>query len=929
MISINSIQETQPGGSGRKEWRFVLFVPLPPLLPSLLTWDHPLRLINELLKQDSNGKEHLMNTYHMLCLLVGLLLVRAASAPAQSGGLPPEAAQVLFLIDDSASMTETAFDPSAPQASRWEVLGRVFPQWRKRLGRETLVGALSVGGGCGAPPAIRLPVGTDRTRLATEIAHAQPHGNTNLNAALLASPGLFAPGVRGSKRIILLSDGLNTCPPHRSTCDIAQELHSDHGIIIDVVAWITEPKMVDEFRCIASATGGTFTAPQTFDDWVNIPLPVLDPWPYVVLALGFATLLLAASVLYRHGFHVLGWGTGTATLAGGMLWLLGILVVYLVLFVKAGWVAALLGGAVLAAMLAIALRREKGAPTRGTPIAAPSAEGPSPWSPIGVVLLACLLIHGVSFADDPPPTTVTARFPPRYHHILALDLSGSVAQSIGEMKFLLARYAELYALPGEELSLVGFAMDEAGGVKELSTFTVPESGSPFILNRLLDDLSIRNPKRTKTYFRPLADFLNQFLFGVRLMPVVVVVSDGVSDGVADAARGVIAFKDIPFESFGQRGVYPAPGMRNWKVAITGGGGLDLTALFQKPIAPPHTGEHLPQRLGPVIEPDLIDPLLLIETDETVRLLPTWNPLSRRVHGTLSIRVRQERVIRFRTFRVFLRRGNDTMPVGSVPPTLIDSTAKPFAFPVTVEVMGRETEEAVVQVTLDQGGTTRTLYPQKPATLQLMRVSYWAAFWQQLLLMGFAIFIGGVSVVLMRGHLRQGERHRQEIVQVLGGPAVPLSRFKSLPIGGEGCPLAVPGVAAGMVLATATWTGARETLTLQPWHGVRMKVNGADVIGSTTYRLGQPIQFITSDGNTCDVTLYPGAHKDIGFGTTFPGSGNGFTQGAPFPDLGGSGTAHASPFSGFVGIAPPDAEGGLSAVPGGSSGNSGRNPDTYI
>ncbi len=870
-----------------------------------------------------------MKACQILISIIGLLLLDVAKAQAQSRALPPEAEQVLFLIDDSASMTETAFDPSAPQASRWEVLGRVFPQWMQRLGRETLVGALSVGGECGAPPAVRLPVGTDRTRLATEIAKAQPHGNTNLNAALLASPGLFAPGVRGSKRIILLSDGLNTCQPHRSTCEIAQELKRDHGIIIDVVAWITEPKMVDEFRCVASATGGTFTAPQTLKDWVNIPLPVFNPWPYVVLALGCATLLLGARVLYRHGFHVLGWSTGTATLAGGMLLLLGTLVLYLVLFVKAGMVAALLSGAVLTVMLAMAVRQGKGAPTRGAPYAAP-ADSPSPWSPLGVVLLGCLLVLRPSVADDTSPMTARVESPPRssggaprYHHILALDLSGSVTPFIGEMKGLLARYAELYALPGEEISLVGFAIDETGGVKELYTFTVPESGSQFILNRILDDLAIQNPKQTKTYFRPLANFLNEFLKGVRLQPVVVVVSDGVSDGFADAAKGLVDFREIPFESFGQRGVYPAPGMRSWKVAITGGAGLDLTALFQKPIAVPHVGNHPPQLLGPVIEPELIDPFLFVETDETLLLQPIfWNPFSRQVHGTLSIRVRNERVARFRTFRVELRKGNNTVPAGTVPSTLIAPNAKPFTFPVTWETTGQsppqsigETSEAVVQVILDQGGTTRTIYPQKPATIQIKELSYWEAFWLEVLLLSLATLGAGIFSAWALRHRRQRKQNAPEIIKMRGGGyGIPLERFQSITIGGDGCSLVSPDVPAGMTLATAEWTGTRGELALRPETGLQMKVNGMDAIGGTTYRLGQRIQFSDANGNSYDVTLSPATPKDIGFGTTVPG---------------GNGWAAGSACSGFGDIAFPDAHIGFRPVSGGSSGNRGMNPDTYI
>lgn len=863
-----------------------------------------------------------MKSCYLILALIGLLHADAAKAQAQSGSLPPEAEQVLFLIDDSWSMTETAFDPNAPRASRWELLQRVFPQWMNRLGQKTLVGALSVGGECGEPPAISLPVGSDRTSITEAIAKAQPHGNTNLNAALLAAPGLFAPGVRGSQRIILLSDGINSCAPHRPTCEIAQELHRDHGIIIDVVAWITEPKMVDEFRCVAAATGGTFTAPQNFKDFLNIQLPGLDPWPYVVLALGFATLLLAARILYRHGIHVLVWETGVATLAGGLLLLLGALTLYLVLFVKAGLAAALLGGVVLMTLLAVASRQGKGQ-MKGHTLESGS---PSPWSTIGVVLLGCLLVHQPAVAGDAAPTMAATRT--HHHHILVLDMSVSVVEFIEDMKSLMARYTEIYTLPGDEISLVVFAMDEAGSVKELRTFTVPQNGATDILNRLLDDLSIQNSQPTRTYFKPVADFLNQFLQNVRLDPVVVVISDGKSDGFADTAKGLVDFNEIPFESLGQRGVYAAPGT-NWKVAIAGGSDLDLTALFQNPLPRKAGGGQSgrgqrPYRLSPALDPDLIDPNLLVETDDTLILRPTWNPFSHQVHGTLSIFAHHASIARFRTFHVEIRRGKETLPLGSVD-DLIEPNAKAFAFPVTWEATAQDTGQAIVQILIDQGKTTRTIYPQRPATLKMKKISYWQAFGVPLLGVSVAVLGLGVLVTLTLQRRRQGELNRPEIIRTLDGQGIPLRRLQSITIGGEGCSVSMPDVPPGQILATAAWTGTRGQLTLQSEDGIRMKIDGRDVTGSTIYSLGQQLQLINADGKTYDVPLHQGNSKSMGFGTTRHQPRIGCAVDALSIWSGGNGGGAGSAFTDFGGIHFPDA--GIFSNPSGSG--VGTNPDTYI
>lgn len=843
--------------------------------------------------------------------LCAIFILKALVGPAlaqSQGGLPAEAEQVLFLIDDSSSMTGTAFDPTNPRASRWEVLQKVTPQWLARLGPETLVGALSVGGSCAAPPTINLPVGTERARLAAAIASAQPNGATNLNAALKSAPALFAPGVRGGKRIILISDGVNSCWPHESTCEIARALHQQHGIIIDVVAWVTEPSMLGEFQCVTGTTGGIFTAPRTLSEWGEIPLPVLEPWRYAVLTLGLLTLLLASIILYRHGYHALAWGTSFSTMAAGMFLGLGALLLYLVLFVKAGLIAALLGAAIVAALWALTARRSKQPAT--------SAARPAPWSPLVLTCLMILFAPRVSLADDASSVKCSklVQGPPRYHHILTLDMSGTVVKQIDEMKALLACYAEMYALPNEEISLVVFGLDEAGSVRELRTFTVPPGGSTMTLNRLLDDLKIQDPQRTKTYFRPLADFLTQFLQKVHLQPVVLVVSDGKSDGFRDAAQGLVSFKEITFESLGKRGIYTAPGMRGWRVAIQGGSGLDLAALFQRPIGALGQRKPASQPLGPAIDPCLIEPELLVETDERIVLRPSWNPFAKVVSGSVALRVKNDCAARFRSFKVELRRAGQTLPVGNVN-TLINQELRSFSFPFVQAVNGVGMTEVALQVVLDQGGTTRTIYPTKPPAIALEEISYWSAFGAYWLAAGVgALLLAGGALTTTRRRLAR-ERERPQVVKVLGGHGIPIARHYTVSIGGEGCALVVPGIAHGTVLATAEWAGVRGELTLRPEADYRMKVNGVDVIGSTNYRLGQPLQFIqVQTGTSYDVTLYPGTTRDIGFGNSFAGGG----ERADF----------AVGFATFGGVSSSEEKKGFGSVTGTSSGKS-TGTDSYI
>lgn len=819
-----------------------------------------------------------------LIVLVLLLSLGRAGADVVSAQpvrvLPAEATQVLFLVDESSSMTELARDPAQPTASRWEILRQVYPQWLARLDPEVLVGVSSVGGACGSPPALTLPVGTDRTQVATAIDTIRPHGATNLNAALLATPPRFASGVRGSKRIVLLSDGLNTCAPQGSTCAIARDLHRTHGITIDVVAWLTEPGMLEEFKCVTEATAGTFTAPRSLDEWRQIPLPGFDPWRYVVLGLGCATAFLASLVLYRHGFHVLRWGTGQATLAAGLLLGLGILSLYLVLCVRAGLGAALLGGAVLAGVLAVVWRRAQH-PT-------PAPPHRTLWAALGWVVCAATLVPTLAGAAAVPAGTCqrSVQGPPRYHHILALDVSGSVAPYLGQMKALLACYAERYTRPGEEVSLLIFGSDAAGTVRELQTFTVPTSGATMALTARLDTLQVQPP--TRTYFRPLADYLSQFLLQVRLDPVLLVVSDGKSDAQQDH----VPFEEIAFESFGKRGVYRVPGMAPWKVAIQGGSDLDLAALFHKPLsvrsAPAAPPLSAPRR--PVLDPCLFEPAFLVETDPRVVLRPRWWPWSQVVEGTLILRVRHACVTRVRSFAVEVRHGGATWRLGQVAQTPIGPTPQSMTFPITRPARGGITD-AVVQILLDQGGSTRTVYPQQPPFVVFEEVAYWAAYGWAWGLGGVVLLVLGVGGVWLVRRRRAQERDRPEIVKIPGGRAVALGRGQTLTLGGEGCQLVVPGVPPGVTLARATWTGVRGELLLSPEPGGSLQVNGSAIDGREVYRLGQPLVLLRpAEGLTYQVTLQAGAPADLGRGAVARVRGRRGRWSGAFPSRAGAALA---------------------------------------
>lgn len=826
----------------------------------------------------------------LLWLLLAALSVCAQSQPR----VPVEGEQVLFLIDDSSSMTSPAFAPPDTAVSRWDVVRSNFPDWLGRLGSKTQVGAVSVGGDCGAPPSINLPVGASRSQLLSVVSAAHPQGDTNLNAVLKASPTLFDMNVAGGRHIVLFSDGENTCQPVGSTCEIARVLHRDYGIVIDIVAWVTSPKMVDEFKCVSEATGGQFTTPQSHREWTNIPLPAFDPWRYVVLALSVLMLLFAAAIFYRHAYHILGWDTGLATVGGGLLLSVGTLIVYITLFARAEIIAALLGLVVAGSILAVAAR------TSSRPHTGQGASSPL-WPSI---CLAVVVLSGAASAtyagETPLQCKKIVQGSPRFHHILAIDASGSVVHDIEQMKALLSCYGEMYTLPNEEITLIAFGLDDFGTAKELRSFTVPDSGSTQILDQLLEDMKIQDPRRTRTYFRPLADVLNQFLAGVRMDPVVLVVSDGKSDGYLDAEKGVVNFKEVSFESFGTRGIYSAPGMRNWKVAVQGGGGLDLTALFQHPLVTAGKAQSAARPLGAVIEPCLIDPQLIVRTDNVVALEPGWNPFSHNLEGDFAINVKNDCAARFRSFKVELLLGGQRHQLGAVANTLINGEPRAFTFKVSLPNSGDGPRDGVVQVVLEQGSGVRTIYPQSPATVTIEQISYLSAHGLPLALTLVACLVfAGTAIYLMRTKLAK-EQNRPEIVKVMGGCGIALVRNQPISIGGDGCGISVPGVPVGTVLAVAEWMGIRGEINIQPSRGLHIKVRGVEIEGGSIYKLGQPLQFVDKEsGVTHDVTLTSATSKDIGFSSSLTAGPSVPQFDGGFPNIG-----DVISSDGFGAISPP-------------------------
>jgi hypothetical protein len=328
-------------------------------------------------------------------------------------------------------------------------------------------------------------------------------------------------------------------------------------------------------------------------------------------------------------------------------------------------------------------------------------------------------------------------------------------------------------------------------------------------------------------------------------------------------------------------VYSLPGVKGWRVAIQGGAALDFKRLFQKTDAlvaggsPRHTGG------GPPIDPCLIDPELLVKSGQTVELRPSWNPLSPTRRGSLSIELWHRCAARFRTLRFELRRGTDVHLVGRLENTLIDVVAQTLTLSVELPATGQDETSGVLGVIVENGPVSRTVHPLSPPTIAIRETTYAALFGWWIL----AAAIGLTVVLLVLVHLARSRRHREQndpvIVKLLGQPhGLPLHRGRRVTIGGASCDLVLGYVADGAVLGTLEWSGERrDEVTVRASDGVRMRIEGGDIVGAGRYRLGQTLEFADSTAVAHSVTLFLGTARDVGFGLGGRSSGDS-TSGGP-------------------------------------------------
>ncbi|MBM7086751.1 VWA domain-containing protein [Micromonospora sp. WMMD734] len=206
-------------------------------------------------------------------VLIGVLAATTLTGPAPAraeGEEPTEPPKVELVLDVSGSMRANDIDGR----SRISVAQQAFNEVVDALPEETQLGIRVLGAtyrgedkkqGCLDTQQI-VPVGpVDRTAAKAAVATLRPTGFTPVGLALRSAARDLGTGTT-ARRIVLITDGEDTCAPP-DPCEVARELAAQGTkLVVDTLGLAPDAKVRKQLLCIATATGGTYTAAQSADE---------------------------------------------------------------------------------------------------------------------------------------------------------------------------------------------------------------------------------------------------------------------------------------------------------------------------------------------------------------------------------------------------------------------------------------------------------------------------------------------------------------------------------------------------------------------------------------------------------------------------------------------------------------------------------------
>ncbi|MDX6349454.1 MAG: Ca-activated chloride channel [Streptomyces sp.] len=198
-----------------------------------------------------------------LCALFAVLVTGLFPAGAVADEPQQESPKVELVLDVSGSMSTRDIDGQSRMTAAKQAFNEVLDSVPAdvRLGIRTL-GANYPGTskveGCKDTEQL-YPVGQlNRTEAKTAVATLAPTGWTPIGPALQAA-GKDLSGGNATRRIVLITDGEDTCAP-LDPCVVARELAAEGtNLVIDTLGLASTDTMRKQLTCIAEATGGTYT----------------------------------------------------------------------------------------------------------------------------------------------------------------------------------------------------------------------------------------------------------------------------------------------------------------------------------------------------------------------------------------------------------------------------------------------------------------------------------------------------------------------------------------------------------------------------------------------------------------------------------------------------------------------------------------------
>ncbi len=205
-------------------------------------------------------KNFFITTVLILLLSAGTFIIKA-KAQYYNQNCPADKENVLIILDSSESMSD-----KINGETKIAVAKRAVNTVLNDLPKNVSVGLRVYGHKTGflgfdacSASELKVPIGENtKYQISNEMLKIRPVGMTPIYYSLQQAVNYDFRNLCGKKRIILISDGMETCS--NSPCDYAIDLvRNKISIKIDVIGFnLTDPITESQLKCVALSTKGRF-----------------------------------------------------------------------------------------------------------------------------------------------------------------------------------------------------------------------------------------------------------------------------------------------------------------------------------------------------------------------------------------------------------------------------------------------------------------------------------------------------------------------------------------------------------------------------------------------------------------------------------------------------------------------------------------------